>query len=75
LNHLLLAIAVFVCQVHCYIAICMQRHHEVPEWEEVAAVACAAQNMQLVATALGVAGYWSSWCEKQLADSSVTNAS
>lgn len=53
----------------------MQRHHEVPEWEEVAAVACAAQNMQLVATALGVAGYWSSWCEEQLADLSVTNES
>eukprot|EP00775_Hariotina_reticulata_P011569 gene11569-11713_t len=48
-------------KVHCYIAICMQRHDEVPEWEEVAAVACAVQNMQLVGTALGVAGYWSSW--------------
>jgi len=34
-----------------------------PEWEEVAAVACAAQNMHLMATALGLAGYWSSWNE------------
>lgn len=32
-----------------------------PEWEEVAAVACAVQNMHLMATALGVACYWSSW--------------
>lgn len=32
-----------------------------PEWEEIAATACAVQNMHLVATSLGLAGYWSSW--------------
>lgn len=34
---------------------------ENPEWEEMCAVACAVQNMYLMATSLGVAGYWSSW--------------
>lgn len=44
------------------IAICMQRDPEesVPEWEEVAAVACAVQNMWLSCTALGIGSYWSS---------------
>jgi len=37
-----------------------QEIQKLPEWEEVAAVASAAQNMQLMATALGVACYWSS---------------
>uniref|UniRef100_A0A7S1LFL9 Nitroreductase domain-containing protein n=1 Tax=Alexandrium catenella TaxID=2925 RepID=A0A7S1LFL9_ALECA len=32
-----------------------------PEWEELSAVACAVQNLHLMATALGLAGYWSSW--------------
>lgn len=32
-----------------------------PEWEEVGAVSCAVQNMHLMATSLGLAGYWSSW--------------
>jgi nitroreductase len=32
-----------------------------PEWEELAAVAAAAQNMHLMAAALGVGAYWSSW--------------
>lgn len=31
-----------------------------PEWEEVAAVAMAVQNMYLTGTVLGVGGYWSS---------------
>lgn len=31
-----------------------------PEWEEVAAVACAVQNAWLAATALGLAGFWTS---------------
>jgi hypothetical protein len=48
-------------QVHSYIALCMLRHEAVPEWEEMCAVACAVQNLVLQATALGVAGYWSSW--------------
>ena len=46
------------------IAICMRRQANpekiMPEWEEQAAVACAVQNMHLMATALGVAAYWSS---------------
>ena len=42
-------------QVHCYIAICLKRHaNAVPEWEEIAAVASAVQNLSLTATALGV---------------------
>lgn len=44
------------------IAICMQRDSEerVPAWEEVAAVACAVQNMWLTCTELGLGCYWSS---------------
>lgn len=43
------------------IAICMQRDpdNRVPEWEEIAAVACAVQNMWLTCTALGIGSYWS----------------
>ena len=43
------------------IAICMQRDSEerIPEWEEIAAVACAVQNMWLSCTALGLGTYWS----------------
>ena len=46
----------------CVIAICMQRAPDasIPEWEEVAAVACAVQNMHLTATSLGIGAYWSS---------------
>ncbi|MCB0557547.1 MAG: nitroreductase [Lewinellaceae bacterium] len=46
----------------CVIAICMQRdpQERVPEWEEVAAVACAVQNMWLSCTAHGIGCYWSS---------------
>ena len=32
-----------------------------PTWEEDCAVACAVQNMHLLATSLGVGAYWSSW--------------
>lgn len=44
------------------IAIIMQRDpiERLPEWEEVAAVACAVQNMWLTSTAYGLGGYWSS---------------
>lgn len=44
------------------IIIGMQRdpNESIPEWEEVAAVACAVQNLWLSATAAGLAGYWSS---------------
>jgi len=43
------------------IAICMKRDPEesVPVMEEMAAVACAVQNMWLTATAIGVGCYWS----------------
>jgi nitroreductase len=47
------------------IAICMARQAKpgklMPLWEELAAVACAVQNMHLMAASLGVAGFWSSW--------------
>ncbi|MBI1193779.1 MAG: nitroreductase [Bacteroidetes bacterium] len=48
-------------QASAVIAIGMQRdlQERVPEWEEIAAVACAVQNLWLSATALGLAGYWS----------------
>ncbi len=44
------------------LAICMQRDPEekVPEWEELAAVACSVQNLWLSCSALGLGGYWSS---------------
>ncbi len=45
----------------CVIAIVMDVHPDkVPEWEEVAAVSCAVQNMWLTTTALGIGAYWSS---------------
>lgn len=49
-------------QSACVIAICMQRdpQESVPEWEEIAAVSCAVQNMWLACTALKVGAYWSS---------------
>ncbi len=36
-----------------------------PEWEEMCAVAASVQNIHLMATALGVSGFWSShtWCK------------
>lgn len=44
------------------IAICLRRGDKpnIPEWEEVAAVASAVHNLHLTATALGLAGYWGS---------------
>ncbi|GGB89916.1 nitroreductase family protein [Dyadobacter sediminis] len=45
----------------CVIIISAELHPEkLPEWEEVAAVACAVQNMWLTATAYGIGSYWSS---------------
>jgi len=45
----------------CVIVINMEVHPEkIPEWEEVASVACAVQNMWLTATAYGIGSYWSS---------------
>ena len=42
------------------IAIGMKRHPQVPEIEEIEAVACAVQNIYLSATAYGIGGYWGS---------------
>ena len=44
------------------IAICMKRDeaNRVPEWEELAAVAMAVQNMWLTATELNIGAFWSS---------------
>lgn len=47
------------------VAIIMQRqaHPEkrLPEWEELCALGGSVQNFHLMATSLGIAGYWSSW--------------
>jgi nitroreductase len=44
------------------IAICMQRDpkQSLPEWEELASVAMAVQNMWLTASDLGIGSFWSS---------------
>lgn len=44
------------------LAICMQRDpkESVPEWEEIASVAMAVQNMWLVCTEKKIGAYWSS---------------
>lgn len=49
-------------QANCIIAINMQRDKEerLPEWEEIAAVAMAVQNMYLTCTAYNIGCYWSS---------------
>ncbi|HYH55877.1 MAG TPA: nitroreductase [Anseongella sp.] len=50
-----------VLQSSCVIAIVMKTHSEkLPEWEELASVACAVQNIWLTATAYDVGAYWSS---------------
>lgn len=43
------------------IAICMRRDplERIPEWEEIASVACAVQNMWLTCTAMNLGCYWS----------------
>ena len=51
------------------IAMKRQLSEKIPEVEEIEAVACAVQNLHLTATAMGVAGYWSSGnsiCSDQL---------
>ncbi|RYM36120.1 nitroreductase [Brumimicrobium glaciale] len=42
------------------IAICMERQasEKIPEIEEIAAVACAVQNIHLTCTAYGLGGFW-----------------
>lgn len=49
-------------QSACVIAICLQRDplRALPEWEEIAALACAVQNIWLGCTAKGIGSYWSS---------------
>ncbi len=47
-------------QADCIIAINMKVSGKIPEWEELAAVACAVQNMALTAESLKVGAYWSS---------------
>lgn len=49
-------------QAACIILVCMQRDEaeRIPEWEEVAAVACAIQNMYLTCAAYEIGCYWSS---------------
>ncbi|POM67029.1 Hypothetical protein PHPALM_17030 [Phytophthora palmivora] len=54
---------IFNCTASSHvIAICMKRQKsgKIPEWEEMCSVACAVQNMHLVATAHGIGAYWSS---------------
>ncbi len=45
----------------CVLGICMQRDpaQRLPEWEEIAAVACAVQNIWLSCAARGIGCYWS----------------
>jgi nitroreductase len=48
-------------QASCIITLNVQLNGDkVPEWEELAALACAVQNMSLTAEALNVGAYWSS---------------
>lgn len=48
-------------QASCIITLNAELHSDkVPEWEELAALACAVQNMALTAEALNVGAYWSS---------------
>ena len=42
------------------IAIVVNFSGAVPEWEEIAATACAVQTMWLAATSIGLGGYWAS---------------
>tara|TARA_Y100000746_G_C15248891_1_gene344749 strand:+ start:74 stop:592 length:519 start_codon:yes stop_codon:yes gene_type:complete len=44
------------------IAICMQRdiNESIPEWEEIASVSMAVQNIWLYSSSVGIGGYWSS---------------
>lgn len=48
-------------QSSCIIVLNARLHPElIPEWEEIAAFACAVQNMALTAEALNIGAYWSS---------------
>jgi len=48
-------------QADCILAINIQFHPDkVPNWEEIASVACAVQNIALTAESLNIGAYWSS---------------
>lgn len=48
-------------QAGCMVAIVASFHPDkLPEWEEIAAIGCAMQNVALSVTANGLGGYWSS---------------
>jgi len=47
-------------QSACVIAICMKPDPILPEWEEIAATACAVQNMWLSCSERNIGCYWSS---------------
>jgi len=48
-------------QASCIVTLNAELHPDkIPEWEEIAALACAVQNMALTAEALNVGAYWSS---------------
>src|SRR5690606_30738223 len=49
-----------VMQSGAVFGICMQISGKIPEWEELAAVACAVQNIWLAASAMNIGAYWSS---------------
>jgi|SRR5690606_3018193 len=49
-----------VLQSAAVIAIQIRYSGAVPQWEELAATACAVQNLWLAASAEGIGGYWSS---------------
>ncbi len=44
----------------CVIALCIHPDPTLPEWEEVASMACAVENMWLTCTSIGLGCYWSS---------------
>jgi nitroreductase len=49
-----------VMQSGAVLAICMHVSGKVPEWEEIAAVACSVQNIWIAASTMGIGSYWSS---------------
>src|SRR5690606_12490284 len=40
------------------VAIIVNYTGDLPEWEELAATACAVENMWLAASSIGIGGYW-----------------
>jgi nitroreductase len=47
-------------QAPVWIALGMRPSGKMPEWEDLVAMGCAVQNMHLMASALGLAGKWTS---------------